>query len=168
MSTIVNRFILVPTTAMALSAAILVGSSLAQNAAPSTGTAPPSPPTTAKVAATKDWHSVRVEARIKELRQKLKITATQEPLWNDFAGTMRENAQAVDAVLSERSANIHSMNAVADLESYQKLADAHANGMKRLIPAFQALYDSMSDSQKQNADRVFGQFERRKERHAAK
>ena len=103
----------------------------------------------------------RVETRIKELHQKLKITAAQESQWNGFAEVMRDNAQTVDAVLKERSENIHSMSAVDDLRSYQKLADAHADGLKKLVPAFEALYNTMSQDQKKTADAVFAEHEKR-------
>ena len=111
-------------------------------------------------------HDDRVETRIKELHRKLKITAAQESQWNAFAEVMRDNAEAVDAVLKERSENLHAMNAVEDLRSYQRLADAHADGLKKLVPAFEALYNTMSDDQKKNADAEFGKHEKRPE-HAS-
>jgi periplasmic protein CpxP/Spy len=37
----------------------------------------------------------RVEARIKQLHDQLKITAAQEPQWNVVAQTMRDDAQAM-------------------------------------------------------------------------
>lgn len=106
-------------------------------------------------------HEDQVETRIKELHRKLKITTAQESQWNSFAQVMRENAQAVDAVLKERAENLHAMNAVEDLRSYEKLADAHADGLRKLVPAFEALYNSMSDDQKKTADAVFAKHEKR-------
>jgi len=44
---------------------------------------------------------------------------------------------------------------VDDLQSYAAIADAHADGLKKLIPAFQALYTAMSDDQKKTADMLF-------------
>jgi len=102
-----------------------------------------------------------VETRIEDLHRNLQITAAQEPQWRQFAQVMRDNAHAIDAILQERTANINKMNAVDDLRSYEKLADAHADGLKKLVPAFEALYNTMSDDQKKNADAVFGKFERR-------
>jgi len=102
-----------------------------------------------------------VETRIKDLHQKLKITPAQESQWNEFAQVMRENAQAIDAVLKERAENLHAMNAVEDLRSYEKLADAHADGLKKLVPAFETLYNSMSADQKKTADTVFAKHEKR-------
>jgi hypothetical protein len=38
------------------------------------------------------------------------------------------------------------------MRSYKAMADAHADGVRKLDPAFQALYDSISDDKKRNAD----------------
>jgi protein CpxP len=126
----------------------------------------PAPPQT-KETPSGGSHEDRVETRIKELHHKLKITPAQESQWNEFAQVMRENAQAVDAVLKERSENLHAMNAVEDLRSYEKLADAHADGLKKLVPAFEALYNTMSADQKKTADLAFAKHEKRP-RHASK
>ena len=115
----------------------------------------------------RDAQEDRVEVRIKELHRQLKITPAQEPQWNAFAQVMLENAREVDAVLNERSRNLHAMNAVEDLRSYEKLTDAHADGLKKLVPAFEALYETMSEDQKKTADAVFAKHERRP-RHASK
>jgi|GEM_PF-444229 len=112
-------------------------------------------------------HEDRAEKRIKELHHKLKITAAQESEWNTFAEVMRSNAQEGDALVKERFENLHTMNAVEDLRSYEKVADAHAEGLKKLVPAFEALYNSMSDDQKKNADIEFGKHEKR-QRYASK
>ena len=138
---------------------------LAQATTPAAGPAPPQNPSK-KTPSTRS-HEDRVETRIKELHRKLKITAAQESQWKAFADVMRDNAQAVDAVLKERFENLHAMNAVDDLRSYETLADAHADGLKKLIPAFEALYNTMSDDQKKNADAEFGKHEKRP-RHASK
>jgi hypothetical protein len=47
------------------------------------------------------------------------------------------------------------MTAVDDLKTYSAIAEAHANGIKTLIPVFEALYVSMSDTQKKEADILF-------------
>ena len=113
-------------------------------------------------------HEDSVETRIKELHQKLKITPAQESQWNTFAEVMRDNAQTVDVVLKERSENLHTMSAVDDLRSYQRLADAHADGLKKLVPAFEALYNTMSEDQKKTADVVFAEHEKRPQHASSK
>jgi hypothetical protein len=47
------------------------------------------------------------------------------------------------------------MTAIADLKSYSEITDAHAEGLRKFIAAFQPLYDSMPDAQKKEADMVF-------------
>jgi len=131
---------------------------LAQASPPQT--APPTPPPPGEKRSTAD----RVDTRIQDLHRNLKITAAQEPQWRAFAQVMRDNEKAIGVILKERSANIAKMNAVDDLRSYQKLANAHAEGLKKLVPAFEALYNTMSDDQKKNADAVFSNFEGRTRR----
>ena len=97
----------------------------------------------------------RVENRIKELHAQLRITPAEEPQWNQFAEVMRENARAMDQAFRERAQGFESMNAVQNMQSYEKLAQAHAQDLEKLVPAFQKLYDAMPDQQKQLADQVF-------------
>jgi hypothetical protein len=163
-----------------LSALVVAGSlcaapTLADTGAGAAGTfaladaaTPEATPASSHSTATPRSQEDRVETRIKELHQKLKITAAQESQWNSFAEVMRDNAQTVDAVLKERSENIHAMSAMDDLRSYQKLADAHADGLKKLVPAFETLYNSMSEDQKKTADIVFAEHEKRPQRASGK
>jgi hypothetical protein len=97
----------------------------------------------------------RVEARIKELHAKLSITPAQEELWGNVTQVMRDNAKTMETLIKARSAHMMAMNAVDDLKSYGEIAEAHADGLKKFIPAFEPLYGSMSDTQKKNADAIF-------------
>jgi len=101
-----------------------------------------------------------VERRIKDLRSRLNITPAQLPLWNDFANTMRQNALDMDALFQQRAARFGSLNAVDDMRNYAALSQARADQMQRLIPVFQALYDSMSPQQKQATDETFKRSQR--------
>lgn len=96
-----------------------------------------------------------VEARIKTLHSSLQITPAQETLWNNFAQVMRENAKAMADRRKEAAQNAQSRSAVDELKSYAAVIDAHADEIRKLIPTFQALYDSMPDAQKKTADGVF-------------
>jgi len=100
-------------------------------------------------------HSARVDARITELRNKLNITPDQEQRWNELTQVMRDNAHQLDELTQTRAQNAGGRTAIEDLQSYSRIADAHAEGLKKFIPAFQALYDSMSDTQKKQADALF-------------
>ncbi|HEY9157260.1 MAG TPA: Spy/CpxP family protein refolding chaperone [Candidatus Binatus sp.] len=96
-----------------------------------------------------------VEARITELHKKLHITDAQKTQWDDLAQVMRDNAQAMVELQKQRAANAKSLNAVEVVKSYGSVIEAHDAGMKKFIPAFEALYNSMSDAQKKVADSLF-------------
>ncbi len=68
---------------------------------------------------------------------------------------MRDNASSVHSLVEQRKAQAGQMTAVDDLKSYEAITDAHADGLKKLIPAFEQLYTSMSDDQKKTADQIF-------------
>jgi hypothetical protein len=96
-----------------------------------------------------------IDTRINNLHARLQITAAQESLWQPVAQIMRDNAATMDSLRQSRTADANSMSAVDDLRSYGQVIDAHADGIKKLTPAFEALYNSMSDTQKSNADLIF-------------
>ena len=96
-----------------------------------------------------------IEARIQTLHHQLHITAQQEPQWDAVAQIMRDNATSMRQMVSDRQTKDVSMSAVDDLRSYEAIADAHADNLKKLIPAFDALYSTMSDDQKKTADTLF-------------
>jgi hypothetical protein len=97
----------------------------------------------------------RTEARIKQLYTELKITPAQEDLWKAFVQVMRDNAKTIEEMNLARAEKTASMNAVEDLKSYSDIVQAHAEGLKKYVTAFEALYASMSDEQKKNADTLF-------------
>jgi len=102
--------------------------------------------------------AAHVEQRIKTLHDKLRITSDQEQKWTAVAQSMRDNEAEISQLIEERHQNHASMTAVDDLQSYENITQAHVDGLKKLIPAFQSLYSDMSDDQKKNADKVFGEF----------
>ena len=102
-----------------------------------------------------DVHQDRVEARIKDMHAKLEISAAQEAQWSKLTEVMRENAKTMDALTQARFEKSTKMTAVDDLQSYSEIAEAHAAGMKKFTPVFAELYNSMSDSQKKDADALF-------------
>ena len=103
---------------------------------------------------------VAVEARIRDLHKKLHITAAQKPQWDNLTQVMRDNARAMVDLQKQRAADANSMSAVDVVKSYAQVIDAHEDGMKKFIPPFEALYNSMSDAQKKSADSLFRSRER--------
>jgi len=136
--------------ATALAAALALGAPyvMAQQASPPAASSAPAKP--------KPTRETRVEARIKTLHAQLKITPDQEDAWNAVAGVMRDSASTIDQLSQQRAKDrTKGMSAVENLKTYQAIADAHADEMNKLVPAFQALYDKMSPAQQKNADAVF-------------
>jgi osmotically-inducible protein OsmY len=96
-----------------------------------------------------------VEARIGRLHATLQITPAQEELWTTVTQVMRDNARTMDALTEARADQAKTMTAVEDLHSYAAITNAHAEGLTKFIPAFEALYASMSDGQKAEANTMF-------------
>jgi len=132
-----------------LSTALVVGGAFMT--APATVTAATKQAATDSKASAGD----RVETRIKDLHAKLKITPAQEDLWSKVTEEMRDQAKTMDALHKTRADNANTMTAIDDLNSYAETAAAHADGIKKFTPVFKALYDTMPDDQKKNADAVF-------------
>jgi len=96
-----------------------------------------------------------VEARIKTLHKQLHITEVQKPQWDALATVMRDNAQAMVDLQKKRASDAQSMSAVEVIKSYESVIEAHESGMKKFVPPFEALYNTMSDAQKKTADSLF-------------
>jgi hypothetical protein len=120
--------------------------------------------THAKPAAAKaatSMKSASVDERIAQLHRQLKITASEEQNWQAVAAAMKSNADDMKALIDqtrEQSPKAQ-RNALEDLQTYQKFAQAHADGLQKLTAAFATLYDAMTPEQKANADQVFRSFE---------
>jgi uncharacterized membrane protein len=114
------------------------------------------------LATDKAAHEDRVELRIKDMHAKLKITPAQEELWTKVDQAMLDDAKTMDTLTQARVDHAKDMTAVDDLKSYGELADAHAEGIKKLTPLFAALYASMSDAQKKEADSLFRHIDQKR------
>lgn len=102
----------------------------------------------------------RVKGRIAELHAKLRITAAQEAKFKAMADVMTANAQSLATLLQERTQD-KDTSADASLHWYERLVDAHADALRKFVPAFAELYASLSDSQKKTADAMFSRFGQR-------
>jgi cytochrome c551/c552 len=91
------------------------------------------------------------------LQSQLGITEAQMPLWSAFAQAMRDNAAATDALFNQRAGAVATMNAPDNMHSYAQIARAYADNTERLATAFDSLYASLSDTQKEAADTLFRQ-----------
>jgi hypothetical protein len=110
-------------------------------------------PAAAKASADKPIE--RADARIKELHDSLQITPDQEAKFNKLADVMRDNAKQMSAAVEKRHEAKQTASALDDLKAYQAITQVHADGLKALIPAFEDLYGTLSDTQKATADNLF-------------
>jgi hypothetical protein len=95
-----------------------------------------------------------VESSIADLHRQLQITAAQEPQFTTVANVMRENARAETSAPQQPPANA---TAVDDLRAYIKYSEVELAGLKKMLPALDALYSALSPGQKKAADAVFRQ-----------
>ena len=97
-----------------------------------------------------------IEQRITTLHTELKITPAEETQWQAVAQVMRDNATSMEKLASDKASQSQTeMTAVDDLQTYEQFAQAHVDGLKKLVASFQTLYDVMPQSQKKLADQVF-------------
>ena len=122
------------------------------------GVAPGFAQTTPPAASTATHAHAMVERRISELHGELKITPSEQPAFDAFAGVMRDNAGRMTGLLQDRRKTLGTMNAVDQMKGYQEVAQAHAEDMQRLVPAFEHLYDVLTPEQKRLADASFRDF----------
>jgi periplasmic protein CpxP/Spy len=99
--------------------------------------------------------SEKVEQHIKQLHDQLGITVAEKSQWNQFAQVMRDNAARMHAAFAARAANVATMTATENMQSYSQLAQVHAANMQKLASAFQSLYNTFPEAQKKVADTVF-------------
>jgi periplasmic protein CpxP/Spy len=93
-----------------------------------------------------------VEASISILHQRLQITPAQEPRFNAVANAMRENARAEASAPQQPPAGA---TAVDDLRAYIRYSEVELTGLKKMLPALEALYATLSPTQKRAADAAF-------------
>ncbi len=125
------------------------------------------PPAGAQAPAVQAPAVPRVERQIASLQRRLRITPAQQPQWDAFTGVMRDNARRQEAAAAARAARPLTLTAPDDLRAHAAAAQAQADGMARLVPAFDALYAALSPAQRAAADQVFRQFERQALRRRA-
>jgi hypothetical protein len=95
------------------------------------------------------------DAQIADLRQRLKITSAQQPQFDALAAVMKQNAQ--DATANMPPPPTGAPTALQSVTAAQAAAQTEADGLKKLLPPLQALYDTLTQEQKHTADRLFGE-----------
>ena len=95
-----------------------------------------------------------VEANIASLHQRLQITPAQEAPFNAVATVLRANARAEGSAPHQPPANA---SAVDELRAEIQYDEIELAGLRKLLPALEALYASLSPQQRQAADMAFRQ-----------
>ncbi|MGF6599848.1 protein CpxP [Paraburkholderia sp. GAS448] len=147
---------------------VMLASTLAMSGAFAQTPAPASAPAAAPAAAPASGaarYEQRVEQRIAYLHSQLKITPQQETQWKAFADVMRTNGETMAGLYEQRMSNTATKSAVEDMQQYATIAQAHADGMKKLVDAFDPLYSSFSPDQKKLADTTFRHPDRAEQHH---
>ena len=126
----------------------------AQSPAPAAPPASASSPMTSQPVPGKNMEE-RVENHIKQLHAQLHITPAEQTQWDQFAQVMRENARDMDQASMQRAQQYPTMNAVQNMRSYEQIAEAHAQHLQKLVPAFDNRYNAMPEQQKKLTDQVF-------------
>ena len=93
-----------------------------------------------------------IESDITELHQRLRITPAQEQRFAAVAEIMRQNARAAAQMAPPANAN-----AIEALRLAIQFGQQELDGMKRLLPALQALYATLTPAQQKTADTMFRQ-----------
>lgn len=141
-----------PALAAALSTALLLSAATRSWAALSADASPPgSVSPSLLLAQAPAAPAPNIEANIAQLHQRLQITPAQEPQFNALANVMRQNARMMSGTPPANP------NAVEALRLAIQYGQQEIDGMRRLLPALQALYASLSPAQQQTADAVFRQ-----------
>jgi LTXXQ motif family protein len=147
-----------------LALVVLRGAALAAMLVPSICAAQSTSPAASSAAATQQGvpqpsaaSQAAAAERIRTLQSQLGITEAQMPLWNAFAQAIRENAASTDTLFAQRAGSVAAMSAVENMHSYAQIARAYADNTERLATAFDSLYASLTDTQKQAADTLFRQ-----------
>jgi protein CpxP len=143
------------TITAALTSAFLVAGAHAQTPSSFTAMTPSSDASTAAMTKSDAKRDMAVESHIKNMHAQLQITPAEETQWAAVAQTMRDSAIETDQAIDKREALVSSGSAVDNLNAYGNIAQAHADGVKKLAAAFAPLYASMSDDQKKAADALF-------------
>jgi protein CpxP len=140
--------------ALALAALVGGGSAMAVSTNPAAAQAanPATPPAT-QAQKPRAERPPRTEGHIAYMKAELKITPAQEAQWTKVADAIRQNDTERRQVFTQMRANrSQSQTALQRLEGQARMAALRAQQQDRFLAAFRPLYDSLSETQKKDAD----------------
>ena len=103
-----------------------------------------------------------IEGHIAFLKAELSITPAQEALWEKVTAAMRADVAEYQTAVQQYSGRTSAEpTAIQDLMERATFTALRAQSERRFLDAFRPLYESLSASQKQAADDLFGEREER-------
>jgi hypothetical protein len=96
----------------------------------------------------------RVEGRIAFLRTELKVTETQEPLWEAVAEALRANAESSKGTMSGIVESDGSKTLPQRLADRGSMLSARLDDLRRLKTAIEPFYASLDETQKATVDEL--------------
>lgn len=99
----------------------------------------------------------RVDERLDYMKYQLKITATQEPLWNAYAEKMKAEAGKGMQAMQVPPAD-DKLSAPERMAQRQTLMEGRLAAMKGVHESFDRLYGALTPEQKVTADKLAGRM----------
>ena len=95
-------------------------------------------------------HQARMDARLDDMKDALKLTAKQYPLWEIFETTVRSADKARMDDMREMMQSRESMSPVERLDVMASHMARRATDMKKIAEAAKPFYASLDDTQKRS------------------
>jgi periplasmic protein CpxP/Spy len=138
-------------TAAAATAGLALAAMAPVQAGMTTGAAGPDPGERPVILVQATVPGPNVEANLGRLHQQLQITPAQQPKFDAFANAMRQNARMRPTAAPANPTAVDDLRLAIGDTQLQLLA------LRRLLPAMQALYATLSPAQQVTANQVFRQ-----------
>jgi len=97
----------------------------------------------------------RVEQRLTKLKDELKLTTQQEPLWAAFAEKSRAEAEKGAKAMRERMGSDKAVTAPERMAQMQGMMRERLSSMEAVNQSFSRLYSALTPDQKAVADKQF-------------
>lgn len=98
----------------------------------------------------------RAEQHLSRLKEQLKLSTQQEPLWQAFAEKSKAEAEKGYKAMRERASQDKTMTAPERMAQMQNSMKDRAASMESVNESFKRLYAALSPEQKAAADKQFG------------
>jgi hypothetical protein len=96
--------------------------------------------------------SAFVEGRIAFIKAELAITETQKDVWEAYSTALRKNLESMQQMRATMMGAARPASPVERLGLHISTMESRLQALKELKPALSALYASLSEGQKKNAD----------------